>query len=182
MKQLNKTQQRLVEDNHNLIYSFMNKNKLSFDAIEDWYGTCAVGLCKAALTFNPNKNIAFATLAYVCMSNEMKMVFRKQGKEIKPTLSLNCTITEEENITLEDCICSNNDEIGQIEFYTVFNKHYDRLNETHKNIINDKIYTDMTQKDMGDKYNLSQAHISRIYNNFLNNIYSDLYGSEVKRI
>ena len=83
MKQLNKTQQKLVEDNHNLIYSFMNKNKLSFDAVEDWYGTCAVGLCKAALIFNPNKNIAFSTLAYVCMANEMKLVFRSQEKEIK---------------------------------------------------------------------------------------------------
>ena len=102
----------------------MNKNKLSFEAVEDWYGTCAVGLCKAALTFNPNKNVAFATLAYVCMSNEMKQVFRKQGKEIKPDYSLQYTITEEENITLEDCICSNRDEIGQVEFYTVFNKYY----------------------------------------------------------
>ena len=40
----------------------------------------------------------------------------------------------------------------------------------------------MTQKDIGNKYNLSQAHISRIYNDFLNNIYSDLYGSEVRKI
>ena len=176
MKQLNQTQQKLVEENHNLIYSFMNKNKLSFEAVEDWYGTCAVGLCKAALTFNPSKNIAFATLAYVFMSNEMKQVFRKQSKEIKPDYSLQYTITEEENITLEDCICSNRDEIGQVEFYTVFNKHYNRLNETHKHIINDKIYTDMTQNALSDKFNLSQGYISKIYNTFLNNIYSDLYG------
>ena len=112
----------------------------------------------------------------------MKMVFKHQEKEIKNTLSLQYNLDEEENISLQDCICSRNDEIGEIEFYTVFNKHYDKLNETHKNIINDKIYTDMTQKDMGDKYSLSQAYISRIYNNFLNNIYSDLYGSEVRRI
>ena len=182
MKQLNKTQQKLVEDNHNLIYSFMHKNKLNFEAVEDWYGTCAVGLCKAALTYNPDRNVKFNTLAYVCMSNEMKMVFRHQEKEIKNPLSLQYNLDEEENTSLQDCICSHNDEIGEIEFYTVFNKHYDKLNETHKNIINDKIYTDMTQKDMGDKYSLSQAHISRIYNNFLNNIYSDLYGSEVRRI
>lgn len=176
MKQLNKTQQKLVEDNHNLIYSFMHKNKLSFDAVEDWYGTCAVGLCKAALTYNPDRNVKFSVLAYVCMSNEIKMVFRNQEKEIKNLLSLQYNLDEEENISLQDCICSRNDEIGEIEFYTVFNKYYDKLIEKHKNIINDKIYTDMTQKELCSKYNLSQSYISKIYNKFLDNIYSDLYG------
>ena len=154
----------------------MHKNKLSFDAVEDWYGTCAVGLCKAALTYNPDRNVKFNTLAYVCMSNEMKMVFRQQEKEIKAPLSLQYNLDEEENICLQDCICSRNDEIGEMEFYTVFNKYYDKLNETHKNIINDKIYTDMTQNELRSKHNLSQGYISKIYNKFLNNIYSDLYG------
>lgn len=176
MKQLNKTQQKLVEDNHDLIYSFMNKNHLSENAVEDWYGTCAIGLCKAALTYNPDRNVKFSVLAYVCMSNEMKMVFRQQEKEIKNLLSLQYNLDEEENISLQDCVCNHNDEIGEMEFYTVFNKYYNKLNETHKNIINDKIYTNTTQKDIGNKYNLSQAYISRIYNDFLNNIYSDLYG------
>ena len=172
MKQLNKTQQKLVEDNHNLIWSFMNKNKLSTNAVEDWYGTCAVALCKAALTYNPDRNVKFSVLAYVCMSNEMKMVFRQQEKEIKIQYSLD----EEENNSFQNCICSRNDEIGEIEFYTVFNKYYSKLNETHKNIINDKIYTDITQKELCSKYNLSQGYISKIYNKFLDNIYSDLYG------
>lgn len=176
MKQLNKTQQKLVEDNHNLIYSFMNKNHLSFETVEDWYGTCAVGLCKAALTYNPDRNVKFSVLAYVCMSNEMKIVFRQQDKEIKNTLSLQYNLDEEENISLQDCISNHNDEIGEIEFYTVFNKYYDKLNEMHKSIINDMIYTNMTQKELCSKYKLSQSYISKIYNKFLNNIYSDLYG------
>jgi RNA polymerase sigma factor (sigma-70 family) len=150
----------------------MNKNKLSTNAVEDWYGTCAVALCKAALTYNPDRNVKFSVLAYVCMSNEMKMVFRQQEKEIKIQYSLD----EEENNSFQNRICSRNDEIGEIEFYTVFNKYYSKLNETHKNIINDKIYTDITQKELCSKYNLSQGYISKIYNKFLDNIYSDLYG------
>ena len=159
----------------------MNKNKLSTNAVEDWYGTCAVGLCKAALTYNPDKNVKFNTLAYVCMSNEMKMAFRNQNKGIRIYGSLQDSLDKTNNLILMDCISSTSDEIGEIEFYTVFNKYYDKLNETHKNIINDKIYTDMTQKELCSKYNLSQGYISRIYNNFLNNIYSDLYGSEVEK-
>lgn len=176
MKQLNSEQQKLVEDNHNLIYSFMNRNKLSLNAVEDWYGTCAVALCKAALTFNPNKKIAFSTLAYVCMSNEMKMVFRSRERGIKDALSLDYNVTED--IRLVDYIKNKSDEFGEVDFYTILNKYYSKLNATHKNIIDDHIYTDMTQKDMSEKYNLSQPMISRVYNQFLNNIYSDLYESE----
>ena len=36
---LNNAQRKLVEDNHNLIYSFLNSRHLSLDAVEDWYGT-----------------------------------------------------------------------------------------------------------------------------------------------
>lgn len=176
MKQLSNSQQKLVEDNHNLIYSFMNKNKLSLNAVEDWYGTCAIALCKAALIFNPNKEIEFSTLAYVCMSNEMKMVLRNRDKVIKDTLSLDYNISE--NIRLGDCIKSKSDEFGEVDFYTILNKYYGKLNTTHKNIINDYIYTDMTQKDIGKKYNLSRSMICTVYNQFLNNIYSDLYESE----
>ena len=176
MKQLNKTQQKLVEDNHNLIYSFMNKNKLSFDAVEDWYGTCAIGLCKAALTYNPDRNVKFSVLAYVCMSNEMKIVFRQQEKEIKNLLSLQYRLDEEENISLQDCICSHNDEVGEMEFYEVFNKHYQKLSERNKRIIYDCIHKNESYKNIGKPYGIGRTTVSTIYNKFLDNIYFDLYG------
>ena len=146
----------------------MNKNKLSFDAVEDWYGTCAIGLCKAALTYNPDRNVKFSVLAYVCMSNEMKIVFRQQD--------------EEENISLQDCICSHNDEIGEMEFYEVFNKHYQKLSERNKHIVNDCVYKNASFKDIGQPYGISRTTVSTIYNKFLDNIYSDLYESEVKKL
>lgn len=178
MKQLSNSQQKLVEDNHNLIYSFMNKNKLSLNAVEDWYGTCAIALCKAALIFNPDKEIEFSTLAYVCMSNEIKMIFRNKNKEIKDVASLECSIGE--NLYLKDCLHSKNDELSEAIFYEILNKHYNKLNATHKEIVNDYIYTDITQKELSKKYNVSRSIISKVYNGFLNNIYSDLYDKEVE--
>ena len=176
LKKLNTEQQKLVEQNHNLIYSFMNKNHLPFDAVEDWYGACAEALCKAALFFNPKKNIAFSTLAYVCMSNEMKQIFRKQDKEIKDTYSLNYKVTE--NIKLEDCIPDEHNEFRNIEVYEILNKHYDKLTDRNKKIINDYIQTEKTLTEIGQDYELSKGAVSKIYNKFLNNIYSDLYESE----
>lgn len=107
MKQLNYNQQKLVEDHHNLIYSFMNQYKLSLNAVEDWYGCCAVALCKAAIIYNPNKDAAFSTLAYVCMHNEMKQIRRKQAQE-DIVLSLDYHISED--IIFIDCMNATGDE------------------------------------------------------------------------
>ncbi len=177
MKQLNQTQQKLVEDNHNLIYSFMNKNHLSENAIEDWYGACAVALCKAALAYNPDKNLKFSTLAYVCMNNEMKKVLEKMSEE-EQCLSLDYNISE--NIKLLDCIRSNKDELGEIEIYEVLNRHYGKLSDRNKQIIDDCIHKNSNLGDIGKTYGIAKSTVSVIYNKFLNNIYSDLYGSEVR--
>ena len=43
--------QRLVEDNHNLIYKFLRNHNLE----DDWYDVAAIGLCKAANNYNSDK-------------------------------------------------------------------------------------------------------------------------------
>lgn len=91
-------------------------------------------------------------------------------------LSLQYGLDEEKNISLQDCICSHNDEIGEIEFYEVFNKHYQKLSERNKYIIYDCMHKDMSYKDMGQRYGIARNTVSTIYNKFLDNIYSDLYG------
>lgn len=63
-----------MEDNHNLIYSFLQKYKLSVD---DYYGLAAIGLCKAGLTFDVTKS-NFSTYAYKCMFNVVMPELRKK--------------------------------------------------------------------------------------------------------
>lgn len=64
---------KIVEENHNLIYGFMNKEHLAMD---EWYDICAIGLCKAAESYNNEKNAVFATYAYSCMKNEVNHALR----------------------------------------------------------------------------------------------------------
>lgn len=45
---ITEAEKKLVEQNHNLIYAFLQKYHLT---IEDYYGLAAIGLCKAAMTF-----------------------------------------------------------------------------------------------------------------------------------
>lgn len=64
---LNKLQQDLVEQNHNLIYDFAKKKNLD---IEDYYDILAIGLCKAASAYQKDK-AEFSTFAFCCMNNEL---------------------------------------------------------------------------------------------------------------
>lgn len=69
-------QKELVEKNHNLIYSFLQKQHLS---VEDWYGLAAIGLCKAAITFNKEIS-SFSTYAFKCMFTH---VYSEKRKELQ---------------------------------------------------------------------------------------------------
>ena len=44
---LNDEQRKLVEQNHNLIYSAMTKCGIRRQDFDDYYGFAAIGLCKA---------------------------------------------------------------------------------------------------------------------------------------
>ena len=63
---MTKEAQRLVEDNHNLIYKFLRNHNLE----DDWYDVAAIGLYKAANNYNSDK-YEFSTYAYICMYIEM---------------------------------------------------------------------------------------------------------------
>lgn len=93
-KVLNDAQRKLVEDNHNLIYSFLNSRHLSLDSVEDWYGTAAIGLCKAALTYDESRGTNFSTYAYKCIQNEVGNVMRANANRIVPDFSLDDTVIE----------------------------------------------------------------------------------------
>jgi len=60
-------QRKLVADNHNLIYGYVRKRKVSID---EYYDLLAVALCKAARSYN-SKNVKFSTFAFKCMDNEL---------------------------------------------------------------------------------------------------------------
>ena len=66
---------RLIEENHNLIYSLLYKYHLD---VEEWYDLAAIGLCKAANTYNNGKS-GFSTYAYKCMYTTIMMEKRKEN-------------------------------------------------------------------------------------------------------
>lgn len=99
LKQLTAEQQQLVIENHNFIYFFLRKNNLT----DDWYDIAAIGLCKAARAFDKEKEIKFASFAYVCMRNEFFMEYRKHKRQNKNIVASLDDITFE-NLTYADVI------------------------------------------------------------------------------
>ena len=60
-------QRKMAEQNHNLIYGFLNNNNLDE---EEYYGMAAIGLCKAVMSYD-HKRGKLSTLANKCMKNEI---------------------------------------------------------------------------------------------------------------
>lgn len=105
---LTPAQQQLVEDNHNLIYGFLREYNLSQD---EYYDLAAIGLCKAAQSFNSNRKSKFSYYAYLVMLTEVKMYWRKERKYVKPSCSLDDIVLNGDhvNVTLAEIIADPND-------------------------------------------------------------------------
>jgi RNA polymerase sporulation-specific sigma factor len=74
-------QERLVTQNLRLAGFFAQKYAGSGIEIDDLYSIACVGLCKAALAFDPARS-KFSTYASRCMTNELNMALRRR-KEIR---------------------------------------------------------------------------------------------------
>lgn len=70
-------QRELATENHNLIYWFASKKNVPID---DYYGVLAVGLCKAAKSFDKDRG-EFTTMAYRCMANELNTYWRSMSSK-----------------------------------------------------------------------------------------------------
>lgn len=164
-KTLNDQQRKLVEDNHNLIYSFLKSKNLSLDAVEDWYGTAAIGLCKAALYYDENRNVKFSTLAYIIMENEVRQVMRNSRKNVQDCLYLD---TE---LDTTDC----KDDFFWIFLQDALNNATKKLGERDKQIIEYITGSGAKQREVAVRFGLSRTYISKIYNDFLKSIKSYLH-------
>lgn len=108
-------ERELVTNNHNLIYSYLNKFHLS----DDYYDLCAIGLCRAAHFYKP-ENGKFSVFAFTCMSNTIRMEWRKIQRQVHTTVSLNSTVCNEEQapIPIECIIPDPRDDYAASDIYT----------------------------------------------------------------
>lgn len=175
---LSKEQQDLASDNHKLIYSFANKMGLDID---EYYGLLAIGLCKAAKTYNPGRGYAFSTYAYITMRNECYMYWRhmKTGQQIPEELifSYNAPLGDESDG--KDYAERINDIFGTYQLNTTeieAEEFIESLTAKEKQIIFEKMYG-YTQKEIAMHIGKSQTIVSRIMNRIKEKWIKDDYRS-----
>ena len=86
-------QERLVIDNHNLIYHFIHKFGVPID---EYYGICAIGLCEASLKYQPDKGTSFSTFASIIIKQNIMMELRKRSTRNKYISYMTNISTDEE--------------------------------------------------------------------------------------
>ncbi|HZJ99367.1 MAG TPA: sigma-70 family RNA polymerase sigma factor, partial [Tissierellaceae bacterium] len=110
----------IVEDNHNLIYSFIHRRGLDVD---EYYGLVAESLCRAVMNWDESKG-ALSTIFYTIATNDLYREWRKglagkrQHEGIYP-LEEDWIVTDYD---LEDEVMMNGimEEIENSEFGEVF--------------------------------------------------------------
>lgn len=174
-KILNDTQRRLVEENHNLIYTFLNSRNLSLDAIEDWYGVAAIGLCKAALSWDEIKKIKFSTYAFVCMENIVRSELKKNSNSLHNySISMDTCLNDTDEVTIGDFVPDKNNEFNEFEFLDIVKEIYDKRNSRDKKIIDMIISCPIKQRQVADELGITRTVVTNIKTDFLKDIHKEI--------
>lgn len=164
---LTKEQQELVEKNHQLIYGFANQNGID---PEETYDVLAIGLCKAALNYDPARGSSFSTLAYRCMKNELLLTYREKGyKRNIPknkVVSLNEPVTNDQcadSIELLDFVSSSTKENDDPEMMAIIVDFRSKLSDRERYVF-DCLYNQITLKDIAEHLGCSKQNVYSIRN------------------
>lgn len=139
---LSEEQRAFAEENHNLIYWYMNLKSLDKD---EWYGLLAIELCKAVTKYDPNRGQFSTYYKMRCdslVSKERKKQQRKRSLEKK-------YLIENENTYVSDIDVD--DELLAMEM----------LESEYGNVIKLKA-EGYTQSEIGEMLGVNQCTVSRI--------------------
>lgn len=129
-------QKKIVEENHKLIFDYLWRHHYP---IEEYYDLAAIGLCKAAMTYD-GESSKFSTYAYTCMRNEIIRYQQKwhRGKAIPDGLILSIdmpVLENEESSTLANTLASSIDIEGEIINDITVTDIMSKLNDREKTVV-----------------------------------------------
>lgn len=169
-RQLNNKQRELVENNHDLIYSFLYSHNLSLYAIEDWYGIAAIGLCKAAMIYDETKEYEFSMLAYVIMDNEVKIVKQKEFKDSQSELDMDGLMGATDKHSYFDLISDPEGFTYSVRLNDAIKYALQKLNDRDKSIIELIAGCGTTSKRIAEMLKITQSAVHQVYRKFIQSI------------
>lgn len=156
---------KLVTENHNLIFYFLNKRNMS---VEEWYDILAIALCNAAETFDENKS-KFATYASKCMSyavcKELQLQEHSNRKINKNTWSYEEKIKGElynrDDATVQSILPNIFNTESEAITNVVFLDCYNQLCERDKKIVS-MLANGYNMKEIGRRFDITSEAVRLI--------------------
>lgn len=151
----------------------------------------SIGLVKAVNTYDITKEVKFATYAVRCIDNEILMFLRKvkHDKNIDSIDKVLFYGKDGSELKLEDILSDDSDLIinhENSETYKIIRQLINQLPDRDKEIImlhfgfyNDRIYT---QKEIADKFHISQSYVSRVITKIVNKLGKQLESVRVTEL
>ena len=163
---------KLIEHNLRLVAHVIKKYYSVGVDQDDLISIGTIGLIKAVSTFNADKGIRLATYAARCIDNEILMYFRANKKTEKDVYFSDPIDSDKDGnaLTLMDVIADDVNIADDIDTKMKIDKLKvlietrldDRENEIVKMRYGIGGYTEMTQKNVAKKLNISRSYVSRI--------------------
>ena len=151
----------------------------------------SIGLVKAVNTYDIKKEVKFATYAVRCIDNEILMFLRKvkHDKNIDSIDKVLFYGKDGSELKLEDILSDDSDLVidhENSETYKIIRQLINQLPDRDKEIImlhfgfyNDRIYT---QKEIADKFHISQSYVSRVITKIVNKLGKQLESVRVTEL
>ncbi|MGN1205449.1 MAG: RNA polymerase sporulation sigma factor SigK [Eubacterium sp.] len=170
----------LIERNLRLVAYLVKKYNTSDLPQEDLISIGTIGLIKAVDSYKAGKGVRLATYASRCIDNELLMTFRsakKQAKEISLSEPINGEDGDGNTLQLLDLLETNDEDVAdRLEFEENARKIYHYLESVltkrERDIIrmryglpsqhNLQEKTEITQREIAEKYGISRSYVSRI--------------------
>lgn len=148
--------QKLIEDNMNLVYFLIHKHFPTYVGDEDIVQCGMLGLCKAAATWDDSQQTLFSTYASKCIRNEIYKEFNNRNKH-KGVLSLDYPTEASDGVvgTFGDLVVGNED----IDYVDI-EKFYDQLNPKQQQIFT-LLRSGLSQSDIATQFGVTRSSISK---------------------
>jgi RNA polymerase sporulation-specific sigma factor len=174
----------LILHNLRLVVYIAKKFESKTASTEDLISIGSIGLMKAVRTFNPDKNIKFATYASRCIENEILMHLRKISNQ-KTEMSFDEPLSVDwdgNELTLRDVLGTDAEEVFEdIEYddeKRMLMKSVNSLPQKERELMIMRFGlgggSPHTQKQLADSLGISQSYISRLEKRILKKIKTDL--------
>lgn len=160
----NEEMNQLFNENTKIAYKIANQYRTNYpEEYEDIKQIALLGLWKAIQNYNPKW--ALSTIAYKIIFNNINYYLRSVKKHRDYDFSINTVLCSDENsvLTVEDLISDDKDQIDDTLQRMCIQQSFDKMNlsEIEEKFINLK-RQGLSQNEIGEKLNRSQAQISRI--------------------